>query len=286
VLLLGETGTGKELLANAIHESSSRRDRVMVSVNCAALPGPLVESELFGREKGAFTGSLSRQLGRFELADNSTIFLDEVGDLSPEVQVKLLRVLENKQIERLGNPKPILINVRVIAATNSSLEKAAAEGRFRQDLYYRLNVFPISVPPLRDRREDIPLLVWAFVDEFAKTFNKNIESIDAGSMDALQRYTWPGNVRELRNLIERAMIVATGPKLQVHLPSSLVVSVSLKEQNLEEVEREHVLRVLQNSGWRVRGQAGAAARLGLKPTTLEARMAKLGLRRPRPGAGI
>ena len=177
VLLLGETGTGKELVAAAIHDSSTRRDRTLVSVNCAAMPGALVESELFGREKGAFTGSLSRQVGRFELADLSTIFLDEIAELSPETQSKLLRVLEARQIERLGNPKPVAINVRIIAATNRDLEKAVGDGKFRQDLYYRLNVFPISVPPLRDRREDIPLLAWAFVDQFAKTFNKDINRL-------------------------------------------------------------------------------------------------------------
>ena len=232
VLLLGETGTGKELLAASIHELSSRRDRTLVSVNCAVMPAALVESELFGREKGAFTGSLSRQIGRFELADHSTIFLDEVGELPPEVQAKILRVLEAKEIERLGNPRPIPVDVRIIAATNRDLEKAVADGKFRVDLYYRLNVFPILVPPLRERREDIPLLVWAFVDQFAKTFNKNIESIDRESMDALQRYSWPGNIRELRNLIERAMIVATGPKLHDPLaPSASALPLCLQPQD-------------------------------------------------------
>ena len=280
VLVLGETGTGKELLAASIHKLSPRRGRALVSVNCAAMPAPLVESELFGREKGAFTGSLSRQVGRFELADGSTIFLDEVGDLSLEVQAKLLRVLEARQIERLGNPKPVPVNVRIIAATNRDLEKAVGEGKFRQDLYYRLNVFPITVPPLRERREDIPLLVWALVDEFAKTFNKNIEAIEPESMDALVRYSWPGNVRELRNLIERAMIIATGSKLRIPLPHAPTVSTSTASQKMDDVEREHVLSVLQESGWRIRGPNGAAEKLGLKPTTLEARMGKLGIRRP------
>jgi len=280
VLLLGETGTGKELLADFIHDASNRRERTLVAVNCAAMPGPLVESELFGREKGAFTGSLSRQVGRFELADESTIFLDEVGELSLEIQAKLLRVLEAKQIERLGNPRPINVNVRIIAATNRDLERKVAGGEFRQDLYYRLNVFPIPVPPLRDRREDIPLLIWAFVDEFAKKFNKNIESVLRESMDALQRYSWPGNIRELRNLVERAMIMATGPKLRIQLPLPVALPVSPTSRKLEEVEREHVLSVLEKSGWRVRGSNGAATTLGLKPTTLEARMAKLGIRRP------
>lgn len=280
VLLLGETGTGKELLAASIHELSQRGNRTMVSVNCAAIPAALVESELFGREKGAFTGSLSRQIGRFELADHSTIFLDEVGELPPEVQAKILRVLDAKQIERLGNPRPISVDVRIIAATNRDLDKAVAEGKFRVDLYYRLNVFPIAVPPVRDRREDIPLLVWAFVDQFAKTFNKNIEAIDVESMNALQCYSWPGNVRELRNLIERAMIVARGPKLRIDLPQAPAPSPSTPNRKLEDVERHHILSMLESSGWRIRGVNGAAQRLGLKPTTLEARMAKLGIERP------
>jgi PAS domain S-box-containing protein len=285
VLILGETGTGKELVAASIHDSSSRRNRTLVSVNCAAMPGPLVESELFGREKGAFTGSLSRQVGRFELADASTIFLDEIGDLSPETQAKLLRVLECRQIERLGNPKPVAINVRIIAATNRDLEKAVSDGKFRQDLYYRLNVFPINVPPLRDRRDDIPLLTWAFVDEFAKTFNKDIQSIESESMEALQRYSWPGNVRELRNVVERAMIVANRPRLRIQLPAAVALSISTTGRKLEEVEREHVLSILEKVGWRIRGTNGAAEKLGLKPTTLEARMNKLGIRRPSLSSG-
>ena len=196
------------------------------------------------------------------------------------MQAKLLRVLEAKQIERLGNPKPVPVNVRIIAATNRDLEKAVGDGKFRQDLYYRLNVFPISVPPLRERREDIPLLVWAFVDEFAKTFNKNIESVERESMDALQRYSWPGNIRELRNLVERAMIVATGPELDIPSPHPPAVSTSAASRKLDDVERKHVFSILQESGWRIRGPNGAAEKLGLKPTTLEARMAKLGIRRP------
>jgi PAS domain S-box-containing protein len=280
VLLLGETGTGKELLAASVHALSSRRNRTLVSVNCAAVPATLVESELFGREKGAFTGSLSRQVGRFELADGSTIFLDEIGDLSPEVQAKLLRVIETKQIERLGNPKPVPVDVRIIAATNRDLQKALEDGKVRPDLYYRLNVFPIAVPPLRDRREDIPLLVWAFVDEFAKTFHKNIESIERKAMEGLQRYSWPGNVRELRNLVERAVIVATGAKLHIPLPAAPQVSTSSGSLKLKDMEREHLLSILQESGWRIRGMNGAAEKLGLKPTTLEAKMAKLGICRP------
>jgi transcriptional regulator with GAF, ATPase, and Fis domain len=244
------------------------------------MPGTLVESELFGREKGAFTGALSRQIGRFELADKSTIFLDEVGELSLEIQSKLLRVLETRHIERLGNPRPIAVDVRIIAATNRNLEQAIRDGKFREDLYYRLNVFPVTVPPLRDRKEDIPLLVWAFVDEFAKKFNRTIESVERESMDALLRHPWPGNIRELRNLIERAMIVATGRKLRIQSPSVGTHITTPTPRKLEEVEREHMLIVLEESGWRVRGANGAAAKLGLKPTTLEARMAKLGIRRP------
>ena len=280
VLLTGETGTGKELLAARIHKLSPRSSRSLVSVNCAALPAPLVESELFGREKGAFTGSLSRQIGRFELANGSTIFLDEIGELSSDMQAKLLRVLEARQLERLGSPKPVTVDVRVIAATNRDLELAVRDGKFRQDLFYRLNVFPIRVPPLRERRDDIPVLVWAFVDEFAKLFNKNIQSIEKESLEALQRYPWPGNVRELRNLVERAMIVASGPRLRIQLPATGGAVFSLTSRKLEEVERQHILGVLEKSGWRVRGQHGAADQLGLKPTTLEARMAKLGIRRP------
>lgn len=287
VLLLGETGTGKGLLAAFVHERSARKTRTLVTVNCAAMPGPLVESELFGREKGAFTGSLSRQMGRFELANGGTIFLDEIGELSLEVQAKLLRVLEEKQVERLGNPQPIAVDVRIVAATNRDLGKAVAEGRFREDLYYRLNVFPIVVPPLRERREDIPPLVWAFVDEFARAFNRNIESIERESMDALQRYSWPGNIRELRNLIERAMIVASGPKLRVQLPEEQAVAVApARARRLDEVERDHLMRVLEESGWRIRGVNGAAEKLGLKPTTLEARLVKMGIRRPGAAAQV
>ena len=219
VLLLGETGTGKELLATHLHELSARRGRLMVRVNCSAIPATLIESELFGREKGAFTGALARQIGRFELADHSTIFLDEIGDLPAEVQVKLLRVLEERQIERLGSPKPIHVDVRIIAATHRNLEQQIAEEAFREDLFYRLNVFPIQVPPLRERVEDIPLLVWRFVDEFTKVFGKRIDQIPRENMAALQRYSWPGNIRELRNVVERAMIVATGPQLTIALPA-------------------------------------------------------------------
>jgi formate hydrogenlyase transcriptional activator len=283
VLLLGETGTGKELIATHIHELSARRGRIMVRVNCSAIPSTLMESELFGREKGAFTGALARQIGRFELADHSTIFLDEIGELPADVQVKLLRVLEERQIERLGSPKGVHVDVRIIAATHRNLEKRIAEGAFREDLFYRLNVFPIQVPPLRDRVEDIPLLVWRFVDEFSKAFGKRIETISREDMAVLQRYSWPGNIRELRNVVERAMIVSTGTQLALPLPS-LSRPAEKRSLKLNDVEKEHILSVLDGVGWRIRGSAGAAALLGLKPTTLEARMAKLGLTRPKPAS--
>jgi transcriptional regulator with GAF, ATPase, and Fis domain len=251
----------------------------MVKVNCAALPATLVESELFGREKGAYTGALSRQVGRFELAHGSTIFLDEIGDLPPDVQVKLLRVLQEGTLEHLGSPKSIHVNVRVIAASNRDLAKAVAEDRFREDLFYRLNVFPITVPPLRERREDIALLVWAFVEEFARALGKTIRAIAKESMEALRRYAWPGNIRELRNIIERAMITNHGPTLHVALPG-IAEAVPAKHLALEEVERAHIVHVLELAHWRVRGKKGAAAMLRLKPTTLESRMTKLGIHRP------
>ncbi|MGH9147023.1 MAG: sigma-54 interaction domain-containing protein [Vicinamibacterales bacterium] len=281
VLLLGETGTGKEFLATRLHDLSARRGRAMVRVNCAAIPATLMESELFGREKGAFTGALARQIGRFESADRSTIFLDEIGDLPAEVQVKLLRVLEERQIERLGSPTPIRVDVRIIAATHRNLEQRIDEGTFREDLFYRLNVFPILVPPLRDRIEDIPRLVWHFVNGFSNAFGKRIETIPRENMAALQRYSWPGNIRELRNVVERAMIVATGGVLTISLPSQSGPARA-SSVRLADVQKEHIRRVLESSGWRIRGAGGAAERLGLQPTTLETRMAKLGLSRPAP----
>ena len=279
VLLLGETGTGKELIATQIHEQSARRGRVMVRVNCAAIPSTLIESELFGREKGAFTGALARQIGRFELADHSSIFLDEIGDLPFDVQVKLLRVLEERQIERLGSPRAVNVNVRIIAATHRNLEQRIADDAFRQDLYYRLNVFPIEVPPLRERTEDIPLLVWRFVDEFSKSFGKRIDAISRENMEALQRYPWPGNIRELRNVVERAMIVSSGHNLTIAVPAQAPSSLT-RSVRMVDVEREHVLNVVESCGWRIRGVDGAAERLGLRPTTLETRMARLGIKRP------
>jgi formate hydrogenlyase transcriptional activator len=279
VLLLGETGTGKELFAAHIHALGSRRGRAMVRVNCAAIPATLVESELFGREKGAFTGALTRQVGRFELADHSTIFLDEIGDLPLEVQVKLLRVLEERKFERLGSPRPISVDTRIIAATHRNLEQRIAEGAFREDLYYRLNVFPIQVPPLRERLEDIPLLVYRLVEEFSRAFGKRIDVIEPDTLAAMQRYSWPGNIRELRNVVERAMIVTRSRRLTVTLPETAATPTS-HSPKLVDVEREHILAVLESSAWRIRGAGGAANRLGMKPTTLETRMAKLGLKRP------
>jgi formate hydrogenlyase transcriptional activator len=281
VLLYGETGTGKEMLATAIHEMSPRANHTMVRVNCGAIPSALVESEMFGREKGAYTGALTRQIGRFELADGSTIFLDEITELPLEMQVKLLRVLQEKEIERLGNPKPIKVNVRIIAATNQSLEKAVREGKFREDLYYRLNVFPIQVPPLRERREDIPMLVWSFVDMLSAEFGKKVEHVSRKSMDALVEYSWPGNVRELRNTIERAMILQPNgsPKLYIDLPKTERAD-AVEAITLKEIEIQHIRKILESTAWKIRGKKGAAEILGMKPTTLETRMAKLGIIRP------
>jgi transcriptional regulator with GAF, ATPase, and Fis domain len=279
VLLLGETGTGKELLARVIHDRSARRERPMVKVNCAALPATLVESELFGRERGAYTGALTRQAGRFEVADGSTLLLDEVAELPLELQAKLLRVLEDGEFERLGSSRSITVDVRLIAATNRDLIAAIRKGLFREDLYYRLNVFPITIPPLRERVEDIPQLVWTFVGEFSEAMGKVIDTIPDDRMDALRRYPWPGNVRELRNVIERAMILARDGVLAVELPQQ-VGGGTLATTALADVERHHIVAVLERTAWRVRGVGGAAALLRLKPTTLEARMKKLGILRP------
>ncbi|WP_027715398.1 sigma 54-interacting transcriptional regulator [Desulfuromonas sp. TF] len=278
VLLLGETGTGKELLARAIHNLSGRRARAMIKLNCAALPSTLIEAELFGREKGAYTGAMATQIGRFEAANGSTIFLDEIGEIPLDLQAKLLRVLQEGQLERLGSPQPIEVDVRIIAATNRDLSKAVKEGRFREDLYYRLNVFPISVPPLRDRREDIPLLVWAIVREFGSVFGKTIERIPKKNMEALECYLWPGNIRELRNMIERAMILSNSSTLVVDLPDNSPTSTS-QNMSLEEMERMHIVSIMERTGWRVRGKNGAAEILDLKPTTLDSKMKKLGIKR-------
>ncbi|MBT8340637.1 MAG: sigma 54-interacting transcriptional regulator [Desulfatitalea sp.] len=278
VLITGETGTGKELLAHAIHNMSERKDRPMVKVNCAALPPTLIESELFGRERGAYTDALSRRAGRFEEADQSTIFLDEIGDLPLELQAKLLRALQEGQFERLGSSQTITVDVRIIAATNQDLDEMIREGRFRKDLYYRLNVFPLTVPPLRARPGDIPLLTWAFVHQFAKSMGKQITSISKGTMERMVRHAWPGNVRELKNVIERAIIISSGERLEIQ--GLAATDVQAGNQSLEEVERRHILSILRNMGWRVSGKNGAANVLGLKPTTLEARMKKLGIKRP------
>ena len=269
VLVRGETGTGKELIAQAIHRLSPRRDHVMVKVNCAALPSGLVESELFGREKGAYTGAMTRQIGRFEIADGSTLFLDEIGELPLDLQAKLLRVLESGEFERLGSPRTIKVNVRVIAATNRDLAEAIKQGKFREDLFYRLNVFPMRVPPLRDRAEDIPLLVWAFLQEFCFRMGKKITQVSRKTMDALQRHSWPGNVRELRNVIEHAAIITAGDKLKIPMLGE-AAPVAASGQTLEDVEREHILRVLEKTGWHIKGPRGAAAELGLNPGTFTA----------------
>jgi len=278
VLLLGETGTGKELLAQTIHKISTRKDRAMVIVNCASLPATLIESELFGREAGAYTGAASAQVGRFVVADGSTLFLDEIGEFPIELQAKLLRVLQDGRFERLGSPETVRADVRIIAATNRDLEQAVRDGKFRPDLYHRLNVFPIHVPPLRERQEDIPQLVWTFVERFGRHTGRTIKDIPRRIMEQLQRYSWPGNVRELSNIIERAMILTRGDTLQVELPS-VTRSDTAPPMTLKEGERAHILRVLHETGWRIRGAQGAAEILGLKPTTLESRMARLGIKR-------
>jgi len=280
VLIQGETGTGKELVARAIHNLSSRKNRPLVTVNCASLPPTLIESELFGREKGAYTGALTRMVGRFELADGSTLFLDEIGELPLDVQSKLLRVLEEGRFERLGSTKTVHVNVRIIAATNRDIANEVKAGRFRKDLYYRLNVFPIAIPPLRERPEDIPLLVTAFVRKLQKRMGKEIETISKKTMHALQSYSWPGNVRELKNIIEHAMILSHDDTLIVRLPDA-VLSETNMTQNLHDIERMHVISVLEKVGWRLSGEGGAAEALGLKRTTLQAKMKKLGIKRPK-----
>lgn len=280
IIILGETGTGKTLLARAIHDISARKKRPLVTVNCAAMPSTLIESELFGREKGAYTGASTRMAGRFELADKSTLFLDEIGELPLAVQSKLLQVLEHGRFERLGSGRPLSVDVRVIAATNRDLAREVADKNFRQDLYYRLNVFPVLIPPLRERREDIPLMVWEFVKEFQGKMGKKIESIPKKTMEALQSYHWPGNVRELRNVIENAMILTRGSRLAVDLPGHPGPD-ALPVSRLDDMERNHIIRALELSGWQVAGKQGAAVTLGLKRTTLYSKMKKLGIERQR-----
>jgi len=281
VLIEGETGTGKEVFARSIHNLSRRRDRTFVKINCAAIPAGLLESELFGHERGAFTGAITQRAGRFELAHRGTLFLDEVGDIPLELQPKLLRALQEQEFERLGSTRTLRVDVRVIAATNRNLAQMVAEGRFRGDLFYRLNVFPLGAPPLRERREDIPQLVRYFVQKYALRLERNIETVPAEAQRALADYSWPGNIRELENFIERAVILSRGPVLNVSVadlrPSADAVANTAP--TLEAAERDHILRVLAETNWMVGGPAGAAARLGLKRTTLQSKMKKLGISR-------
>ena len=279
VLILGETGTGKELLARAIHSMSLRKEKPLVIVNCAAMPATLVESELFGREKGAYTGATTKQIGRFEVADGGTLFLDEVGELSAETQAKLLRVLQEGKFERLGSTETTSVDVRVIAATNRDIQKDARKGSFRKDLFFRLNVFPITIPPLRERRSDIEPLVCSFVNEFAAKMGRPTREISRASMDGLRKYPWPGNIRELRNVVERAMIAATGPVLKISLPEKPVSWSLAGDASLDGVQRRHIMSVLEHTGWRIRGDGGAAEMLAMNPSTLESRMKKLGIER-------
>ena len=284
VLLLGETGTGKELIARALHARSGRNGRPLIAVNCAALPPTLIESELFGHEKGAFTGATQARPGRFELADGGTLFLDEIGDLDPALQAKLLRALQEGEVQRLGSPRLTKVDVRVIAATNRDLDTAMREGRFRSDLYYRLGVFPIEVPALRERREDIPLLVWHFIQSRQRSLGRQIIQIADSAMDALVGYDWPGNVRELQNVIDRALILTTGPTLRLDealkIPSTRAVRGVASPEKLRDAERAHIIGVLERCAWTIEGRGQAAERLGLRPSTLRNRMRKLSIQRP------
>ena len=278
VLLLGETGTGKELLANAIHEQSARVKRPLVKVNCAAIPASLFESELLGHERGAFTGATATRIGKFELADGGTLFLDEVGELPPDLQAKLLRVLQDGTFERLGSMTTRRASVRVVAATNRNLEQAVEEGRFRQDLYFRLSTFPIRVPPLRERKEDIPLLVWSCIERRRAALGRHITRVSRATMRDLQSYEWPGNVRELENVLERALIRSSGSELVVE---PITGNRGAADQTIAEVEKAHMLAVLRQTNWRINGDGNAADRLGLHPNTMRFRMKKLGIHRPR-----
>jgi len=277
VLLTGETGTGKERFAERIHNLSRHSGRTMVKVNCAALPPHLIESELFGHEKGAYTGAVSKSMGRFEMADDSTIFLDEVGELPLELQSKLLRVLQEGEFQRVGSSDTTKVNVRVIAASNNDLLDAVNAGKFRDDLYYRLNVFPINIPPLRERKEDITDLLWFFISEFEEEMGKTIKNISRKDMENLINYPWPGNIRQLRNIIERAMIISSGPDLEIEMPGISSERAPLEIKEMDEVERNHISHILNLTDWRIRGKAGAAEILGLKPTTLESRIKKLAI---------
>ena len=284
VLLVGETGTGKELIARAIHDRSPRSERALVKLNCAAIPSGLLESELFGHERGAFTGAITQKIGRLELADQGTLFLDEVGDIPLELQPKLMRVLQEREFERLGSTRTKKVDVRLVAATHRDLERMMAEKQFRSDLYYRLNVFPISIPPLRERPADIPLLVRHFVQHFARRMGKTIETIPSETMQALTRYSWPGNIRELQNLMERALILSPGPVLQFRLRDlnigTLPALDGRKHQTLEQAERAYILATLKDAEWVLSGPRGAATRLGMNRSTLQFRMKKLGIVRP------
>jgi formate hydrogenlyase transcriptional activator len=284
VLLMGETGTGKELITRAIHDRSPRRERALVKLNCAAIPSGLLESELFGHERGAFTGAITQETGRLELADQGTLFLDEVGDIPLELQPKLLRVLQEREFERLGSTRTKKVDVRVVAATHRDLEAMIVDKQFRSDLYYRLNVFPITLPPLRERPGDIPLLVQHFVQHFARRMNRAIETIPSETMEALTRYSWPGNIRELQNLIERAVIRSPGPVLQFSLRDvnarTMPARDGGKQQTLEQAERAHILATVKETKWVLSGPLGAATRLGLNRSTLQFRMKKLGIVRP------
>jgi formate hydrogenlyase transcriptional activator len=314
VLILGETGTGKELIARAIHNVSKRRDKPLIKLNCASLASGLIESELFGHEKGSFTGALEKRVGRFALADGGTIFLDEIGEIPPDVQVRLLRVLQEHEFEPVGSSKTVRVDVRVIAATNRDLRKAIADGALRADLFYRLNVFPVHVPPLRERMEDVPLLAHYFVEKYAAKVGNRFDSIHPSAMDRLMAYPWPGNVRELENVIERAVILSRGAALEIdehilgapdprHVESSCATRAQsamrgaaattasnatraagdmdddLGNTTLEEWQRRQIVRVLEQCNWVIEGAAGAAAKLGLQPSTLRSRMKKLGIRR-------
>jgi formate hydrogenlyase transcriptional activator len=282
VLILGESGTGKELLARAVHNRSSRRTRALVKINCAALPATLIESELFGHEKGAFTGATTQKTGRFELADGGTIFLDEIGEMPIELQSKLLRVLQEGEFERVGSTKTLKVNVRLIAATNRELEKEIAEGRFREDLYYRLNVFPIQSLPLRERKEDIPLLVHHFCAKHGPGIGRQIDHIPQDVIASLMDYHWPGNIRELENVVERSLIISSGRKLELGDWTRRKSSVPKKAGlvSMEDCERNHIIAVLEHTRWKVSGESGAAKILGMIPTTLDSRMKKLGIQRP------
>jgi formate hydrogenlyase transcriptional activator len=284
VLISGETGTGKELIARAIHSHSRRAAKPLIKVNCASLPAGLVESELFGHEKGAFTGAIARRIGRFELADGGTLFLDEIGELPPEAQAKLLRILQEHEFERVGGGNAIKVDVRIIAATNRDLQKAVHENSFREDLYYRLNVFPITVPPLRDRAEDIPILARYIVGKFAARIGNRVETLSQETMRRLVAYRWPGNIRELENVLERAVILATGPTLELDIDTELPIGPEAPAKDaslpsLEAIERRHILTVLKQTQWVIDGPRGAAAILGLHPNTLRSRLKKLGISR-------